>query len=118
MAGRDNDLTEEQWLALVGEWGGCAYCGTTGAPLQRDCVLPVACGGRYTLGNVVPACAACNTSKSGREVTGWLRRKHLDEAAFLMRHRGIGQELARRFAGTSPSRAPGARPDGGVGPRC
>jgi hypothetical protein len=46
-------------------------------------------GGRYTLANVVPACRSCNASKCNLEVTGWLRRKRLDEAAFLLRHREI-----------------------------
>ena len=70
---------------LLDAWGGCAYCGTAGVALQRDCVLPISRGGRYTLDNVVPACASCNASKCNAEVTGWLRRKRLDEAAFLLR---------------------------------
>ncbi|MGD9749542.1 MAG: HNH endonuclease [Acidimicrobiia bacterium] len=82
----EHDLTDAQWLALQAAWGGCAYCGATGAPLQRDCVLPISRGGRYTLDNVVPACRSCNTSKCNLEVTGWLRRKRLDERTFLLRH--------------------------------
>jgi 5-methylcytosine-specific restriction endonuclease McrA len=110
LAGRANDLTDEQWVALVAEWGGCAYCGATDAALQRDCVLPVARGGRYTLANVVPACRACNTSKSGHEVTGWMRRKRLDEAAFLLRHHRITADLARRIA-PAPGGPPSGTPD-------
>jgi 5-methylcytosine-specific restriction endonuclease McrA len=64
-------------------------------PLQRDCVLPVSHGGRYTLSNVVPACASCNTSKWGLEVTTWIRRKHLDEASFLLRHATIREQLGK-----------------------
>ena len=81
----DNDLTDDQWVAVLGAWGGCAYCGAEGVALQRDCVLPISRGGRYTLDNVVPACASCNASKCNAEVTGWLRRKRLDESAFLLR---------------------------------
>jgi 5-methylcytosine-specific restriction endonuclease McrA len=81
----DNDLTDAQWLVLLDAWGGCAYCGAVGVALQRDCVLPISRGGRYTVDNVVPACASCNASKCNAEVTGWLRRKKLDEAAFLLR---------------------------------
>jgi disulfide oxidoreductase YuzD len=55
--------------------------------------MPVSRGGRYTLENVVPACASCNASKHSSEVTGWLRRKRLDEAAFLLRHVEILREL-------------------------
>jgi 5-methylcytosine-specific restriction endonuclease McrA len=90
----ENDLTEEQWTALVVAWGGCAYCGAADLALQRDCVLPVSRGGRYTLGNVVPACGPCNMSKCSAEVTGWLRRKRLDEVRFLTRLAQIQAELS------------------------
>jgi len=85
----DNDLTDAQWSVLVDAWGGCAYCGAVDGVLQRDCVLPISRGGRYTVDNVVPACASCNASKCNTEVTGWLRRKRLDESAFLLRWREV-----------------------------
>lgn len=81
----DHDLTDTQWAALMDAWGGCAYCGGDGAALQKDCMLPISRGGRYTLANVVPACASCNASKWNLEVTTWLRRKKLDERRFLLR---------------------------------
>lgn len=98
MARVDHDLTDEQWTALALAWGGCAYCGAVGRPLQRDCVLALSRGGRYTLTNIAPACRSCNASKGNDEVTGWLRRKRLDERAFLVRHGEIQATLARRFA--------------------
>ena len=67
--------------------------------LQRDCVMPISRGGRYTVDNVVPACAACNASKCNDEVTGWMRRKRLDERAFLERYVAI---RAARSLPTSP----------------
>ena len=94
----EHDLTPEQWVDLQAAWGGCAYCGATDKPLQRDCVLALSRGGRYTLENIVPACRSCNTSKCNDEVTGWLRRKRLDEAAFLMRHLEISAALAAETA--------------------
>lgn len=96
----EHDLTDEQWDALLEAWGGCAYCGGTGAALQRDCIIPISRGGRYTLGNVAPACRSCNASKCNDEVTGWLRRKHLDESAFLLRHAQIQSVLVVQFADT------------------
>ena len=93
-----HDLTDAQWLALVAAWGGCAYCLASDVPLQRDCLLPVSRGGRYTLSNVVPACAACNTSKWNLEVTTWIRRKHLDERSFLLRHTEIQAALGEESA--------------------
>ncbi len=92
-----HDLTDEQWAALQDAWGGCAYCGASDRPLQRDCVLALSRGGRYTLDNIVPACASCNASKCNDEVTSWLRRKHLDERGFLVRHLEVMAVLARRF---------------------
>ena len=108
LAGRENDLTTAQWRALQEAWGGCAYCGATGTALQRDCLQPVAHGGRYTLANVVPACPACNASKCDAEVTSWLRRKRLDETAFLLRQREIGAALLIRFDDASPAPEPSA----------
>jgi 5-methylcytosine-specific restriction endonuclease McrA len=97
MAAVEHDLSPAQWAALRELWGGCAYCGATDRPLQRDCVLPISRGGRYTLDNIVPACGSCNASKCNDEVTGWLRRKRLDERAFLERHVAIRAELTTRF---------------------
>ncbi|MCB1282842.1 MAG: HNH endonuclease [Microthrixaceae bacterium] len=93
----DNDLSNDEWRALVDAWGACAYCGATERALQRDCVLPISRGGRYTLDNVVPACGPCNASKCNDEVTGWLRRKRLDERSFLLRHHEVSSALAERF---------------------
>jgi 5-methylcytosine-specific restriction endonuclease McrA len=88
-----NDLTPDEWATLKAAWHGCAYCGATDGPLQRDCVLAISRGGRYTIDNVVPACASCNTSKCNEEVTTWLRRKRLDERAFLTRYVEIRASL-------------------------
>ncbi len=94
MAGVDHDLTDEQWTALKAAWGGCAYCGATEGPVQRDCVLPISRGGRYTLDNVAPACGPCNASKCNDEVTSRRSRRSPPRAA----------------SPTSPSRA-GPLPD-------
>jgi 5-methylcytosine-specific restriction endonuclease McrA len=94
----DNDLSDAQWTALQEAWAGCAYCGASDVSLQRDCVLALSRGGRYTLANVVPVCRSCNASKCNAEVVGWLRRKRLDERAFLLRHHEISTQLAVRFA--------------------
>ncbi|WP_307856026.1 HNH endonuclease [Nocardioides faecalis] len=87
MAKVEHDLTGAQWEALQQAWGGCAYCGHApdGAGLQKDTILPISRGGRYTLSNVVPACRSCNASKCNTEVVTWMRRKKLDERAFLVR---------------------------------
>ena len=92
-----HDLSDVQWSALQTAWGGCAYCGATDKPLQRDCVLPISRGGRYTLDNIAPACGSCNASKCNEEVTSWLRRRRLDERAFLVRQLEIQSHLRLQF---------------------
>lgn len=103
VAQRVNDLTDEQWGTLRELWGGCAYCGAVDVAMQRDCVLAISRGGRYTMTNVVPCCRSCNASKCNSEVTTWMRRKKLDEKAFLVRHATINRDLR---AG-SPDQLPG-----------
>jgi 5-methylcytosine-specific restriction endonuclease McrA len=90
----EHDLTDAQWTALKSAWGGCAYCGLPDDALQRDCVLALSRGGRYTLDNIVPACRSCNASKCNAEVTTWMRRKRLDERTFLTRFAEVHRELA------------------------
>jgi 5-methylcytosine-specific restriction endonuclease McrA len=94
----EHDLSDLQWAALKNAWGGCAYCGASDRPLQKDCVLAISRGGRYTLDNIAPACGPCNASKCNDEVTGWLRRKRLNEAAFLLRHSEIQAALDLQFS--------------------
>ena len=94
----DHDLTAEHWAALKDAWNGCAYCGASDGALQRDCVMAISRGGRYTVDNVVPACASCNTSKCNDEVTGWLRRKRFDERKFLQRYIEIRAALPQTSA--------------------
>ncbi|MGW6128465.1 HNH endonuclease [Cellulomonas sp. NPDC055163] len=110
MGAVEHDLDAAQWAELQAAWGGCAYCGAPAGvdPLQRDCVLPISRGGRYTWDNVVPACRSCNASKCNTEVTAWLRRKRLDERQFLLRHAEIrvalrAGEAPDAVALTSPS---------------
>jgi 5-methylcytosine-specific restriction endonuclease McrA len=98
MALVEHDLSVEQWNALKTAWGGCAYCGAVGKPLQRDCVQAISRGGRYTLENIVPACGSCNTSKCNYEVTGWMRRKRLNESLFLLRYAQIKMAFAAHAA--------------------
>ena len=93
MSRREHDLSDQQWKALVGAWGGCAYCGSADGPFQRDTVLAISRGGRYTLDNVVPSCRSCNASKCNAEVTTWMRRKKLDERSFLVRQAQIARDL-------------------------
>jgi 5-methylcytosine-specific restriction endonuclease McrA len=107
MAKVEHDLTDAEWAAIKAAWGGCAYCGDEDPQPQKDCVLPISRGGRYTVANVVPACRSCNASKCHTEVTTWMRRKRLDERDFLVQQARITRELlAERSPGAPTTTVP------------
>jgi 5-methylcytosine-specific restriction endonuclease McrA len=66
-------LTGKQVRARFAQFGHrCAYCGERGE-LHIEHVIPISQGGTHTLGNVIPACPACNFSKTTHEVEAWYR---------------------------------------------
>jgi 5-methylcytosine-specific restriction endonuclease McrA len=71
LAGGTYMVTERDWRRLVARHGGlCAYCKER--PWEhRDHVVPLSRGGRHTIGNLLPACAPCNQSKSARLLMEW-----------------------------------------------
>ena len=60
-------LTPPQWAACLGDHGHCcAYCGVHWlfcGVLHQEHLVPIAIGGGYVEGNIVPACQSCNSSK-------------------------------------------------------
>lgn len=68
-------VSREDWSRAKARTGGrCAYCGVV-APLTMDHVVPVSRGGWHAIGNILPACRSCNSSKSDRLLIEW--RPHL-----------------------------------------
>lgn len=54
----------EEWQLTLNAFGNrCAYCGKKADPITQDHFVPVTAGGLTVLGNIVPACASCNSSK-------------------------------------------------------
>jgi len=48
----------------------CFYCGSR-TSIQIDHVIPIARGGRHSIGNLVAACAKCNNHKRARFIMEW-----------------------------------------------
>lgn len=68
-------ITKRDWDRLVRRHAGrCAYCGRTEA-LTIDHVVPIAKGGRHSIGNLLLACRRCNFSKSDRLLIVWRHRQ-------------------------------------------
>jgi hypothetical protein len=78
--GAESTLTETEWNA-VSEYfnNSCAYCGMTekeslkvyGELLHHEHVIPLVDGGAYSLGNIVPSCRSCNSSKMNHDFYDW-----------------------------------------------
>jgi 5-methylcytosine-specific restriction endonuclease McrA len=69
-------LSERDWSRLVNRLGGrCFYCGSA-EPMTIDHIIPLARGGRHTIGNVIPACLSCNCSKQDRLIVEWRAARH------------------------------------------
>lgn len=48
----------------------CFYCGST-EKITIDHVVPIFRGGQHKIGNLVPACKSCNSSKGSKLFTEW-----------------------------------------------
>lgn len=66
-------VRDRDWQRLVRRHGNrCAYCQRRGR-LTMDHVVPIARGGRHSIGNVLPACFPCNSSKRDDFLAHWRR---------------------------------------------
>lgn len=64
-------VSERDWRRLVRRYDSrCAYCGARCDP-HMDHVIPLKRGGQHSIGNVLPACQPCNSSKSARLLYPW-----------------------------------------------
>jgi 5-methylcytosine-specific restriction endonuclease McrA len=85
------------------EFGNCcAYCGGAG-DMEIEHVDPINNGGPHDIGNIVPACSTCNTSKKEKEMETWYRSQPFFSELRLHRIRRVirppeGQQLALALA--------------------
>ena len=85
------------------EFGNCcAYCGDDG-DMQIEHLKPISKGGAHDIGNIVPACASCNTSKRSHSMETWYRSQPFFSELRLHQIRRVirppeGQQLALALA--------------------
>ncbi|RSN51945.1 RNA-guided endonuclease IscB [Actinomadura sp. WAC 06369] len=61
---------------LLAKWGRrCAYCGTTGVPVNIDHIHPRGRGGSDRITNLTLACVPCNQAKGAQPVEEFLARR-------------------------------------------
>jgi 5-methylcytosine-specific restriction endonuclease McrA len=65
----------QDWERRLNRFGGlCAYCQERKAT-TADHVVPLARGGTNFIGNILPACVSCNSSKQGKLLVEWSKWK-------------------------------------------
>jgi len=85
------------------EFGNCcAYCGD-GGDMQIEHLEPISKGGAHDIGNIVPACASCNTNKRSHPMEPWYRSQPFFSELRLHQIRRVirrpeGQQLALALA--------------------
>lgn len=70
----DEQFNAEQWEAVLSDFDQrCAYCGAEG-DLVMEHVIPInrTSLGEHRLGNLVPACRRCNTTKADQDYRAFL----------------------------------------------
>lgn len=68
-------VSDRDWRRLKNRYQGrCAYCGVK-CRATMDHVVPLHRGGRHTIGNILPACQSCNSSKHTKYLVEWKTRK-------------------------------------------
>ena len=74
VAGSNTSATElpmSDWKKVLKEFNHqCAYCGSSEG-LEQEHIIPVKDGGKYEVGNIVPACRHCNASKKNKPLIAW-----------------------------------------------
>ena len=91
--------------------GPCVYCGDPADHI--DHVRPIVYGGTNDLANLVPACRACNASKSGELLTNWFLYAGAGRMARALTSPKVAAEYQKLIVDGMPRRvAPGQPPHG------
>jgi 5-methylcytosine-specific restriction endonuclease McrA len=84
----------------------CVYCARifTDSQLTLDHVQPLVKGGDNSPGNLVTACAPCNTRKGGRAAWAWLKDNPDERKNFLNHATHVWPRLRRAVESVDRSR--------------
>ena len=73
-----NGLSIDEWYEVLKYFNHkCAYCGENNDSLEQEHIIPVNKGGTYCIGNIIPACRHCNSSKGKKDFGKWYKSYEL-----------------------------------------
>ena len=72
----ENGLPSEEWKKVLDYFDNeCAYCGERNTELQQELIIPASKGGKCEMGNIIPACRSCNSSKQNKNIYEWYEQQ-------------------------------------------
>lgn len=72
----ENGLPLKEWKKVIDYFDNeCAYCGERDTELEQEHIIPVSKGGKYEMGNIIPACRSCNSSKQNKNIHEWYEQQ-------------------------------------------
>lgn len=90
---KEGRLRPAEWYAAIEAFGSvCAYCGSA-TKLTIDHVVPISKGGQHRVGNVVPSCQSCNSSKGDRDLEDFCKERGLDAEDIQVRAAALSRPL-------------------------
>jgi 5-methylcytosine-specific restriction endonuclease McrA len=74
--GAPGSFSDRDWLRLVERHRGrCTFCNAQPDRLTVEHVIPLSRGGSNWIGNILPACRSCNSSKNDSLLVEWRQRE-------------------------------------------
>ena len=68
-------VSDRDWRRLQARYHhSCAYCACASEKVTMDHVVPLVRGGGHSIGNLLPACQKCNSSKGHKLLVEWMKR--------------------------------------------
>lgn len=96
-----NTLTNEEWNKIMQDFNNsCAYCGMSEEDhlkkweeiLHQEHFIPLSNGGGYEVGNIIPSCRSCNSSKKSQDFFEWYpnyEHYNVDRMNFILTYLNI-----------------------------
>lgn len=74
--GGNHKLSDQEWETLLQAFNhSCAYCNKQVDKLTADHIKPISRGGDTIMGNILPACHSCNSSKQDSSFDEWCNKE-------------------------------------------